>query len=75
MRIFIHKSDAVDGLRAFSGDPEGSKLPSQFRPWHAIGVIRPDKDPPHKLPRDEIEKAIDTQGFQLWRMKAKAAAK
>jgi hypothetical protein len=75
MRIYIHKSDAIGGLRAFAGDPEGSKLPDQFRPWHAIGVIRPDKDPPHNLPRDEIEKAIDLHGFQLWRMKSKPQQK
>ena len=75
MRIYIHKSEVLDGLRAFSSDPEGSKLPSQFRPWHAIGVVRPDKDPPHKLPRAAIEKAIGEQGFQLWRLKAKPTAK
>jgi hypothetical protein len=47
-------------------------LPEKFRPWHAVGVIGPDKAPPHNLARDEIEKAIDARGFQLWRMKAKA---
>jgi hypothetical protein len=72
MRIYIHKSDAVGGLRAFSGDSAGSKLPSQFRPWHAVGVIGPDRDPPYDLSRVEIERAIDADGFQLWRMKPKA---
>jgi len=70
MRIYIHKSDAVDGLRAFSGDAAGSKLPSQFRPWHAVGVVKPDKDPPHNLSRTKIEEAIAVHGFQLWRMKS-----
>lgn len=74
MRIFIHKSDAIGGLRAFAADSAGSKLPSQFRPWHAVGVIAPDKDPPHRLSRTEIERAIDADGFQLWRVKPKAKA-
>jgi hypothetical protein len=71
MRIFIFKSDANSGLRAFAGDSAGSKLPQQHGPWHATGVIRPDTDPPHNLPRAAIEKAIAQQGFQLWRVKPK----
>jgi hypothetical protein len=38
-----------------------------------VGSIAPDEDPPHQLPRDAIESAIKDRGFQLWRMKAKAA--
>jgi hypothetical protein len=72
MRIYIFKSDANGGLQAFASDPAGDKLPPQFRPWHAIGVVTPDKDPPHKLSRKEIERAIDAHGYQLWRMKPKA---
>jgi hypothetical protein len=71
MRLYIFKSDAKNELRAFAADVTGSKLPDQFRPWHAIGVVGPDKDPPHRLSRQEIERAIDAQGFQLWRMKSK----
>lgn len=71
MRIYIFKSDANKELRAFSDDPSGTKLPGQFRPWHAFGVIAAGKSPPHQLPRDEIEKAIGDRGFQLWRMKPK----
>lgn len=74
MRIFIFKSDAKTGLRAFAGDSAGSKLPQQHGPWHATGVIRPDKDPPHNLPRAAIEEAIEAKGFQLWRVKPKKAA-
>jgi hypothetical protein len=70
MRLYIFKSDAKSELRAFTADVSGSKLPPQFRPWHAIGVVRTDKDPPHGLSRETIESAIDTQGFQLWRMKS-----
>jgi hypothetical protein len=74
MRIYVFKSDTNAELRAFTGDIGGSKLPARFRPWHAIGVIAADKAPPHQLPRDDIEKAISEQGFQLWRMKPKAAS-
>jgi len=69
MRIFIFKSGANPALQAFSDDRDGGKLPAQFRPWHAIGVIRPDAAPPHNLNRDLIEASIAKAGFQLWRMK------
>lgn len=71
MRIFIFKSEPRPELRAFSGDLAGIQLPKQFSPWHAIGAIAPDRDPPHELSRDVIETAIKTQGFQLWRMSKK----
>ena len=71
MRIFIFKSESRPDLRAFSGDLAGSQLPKQFSPWHAIGAIAPDRDPPHELSRHVIEAAIKTQGFQLWRMSKK----
>lgn len=71
MRIFIFKSEARPDLRAFGGDLRGSQLPKQFSPWHAIGAVAPDRDPPHELSRDVIETAIKDQGFQLWRMSKK----
>jgi hypothetical protein len=71
MRIYIFKSDTDIELRAFSDDPSGTKLPERFRPWHAFGAIAPDRDPPHRLPRGEIEKSIRDRGFQLWRMRPK----
>lgn len=72
MRIYIFRSDAGTDLRAFAGDPAGDKLPDQFRPWHAVGVIPAEKAPPHNLSRDRIEKAIKNDGYQLWRLKAAA---
>jgi hypothetical protein len=70
MRFYIFKSEPNSTLRAFSADKGGEGLPKQFAPWHAVGVVRPDKDPPHNLRRDMIEKALNTTGFQLWRMKS-----
>jgi hypothetical protein len=72
MRLYIFKSDTNSNLRAFTSDVEGSKLPDRFGPWTAVGVVRPEKDPPYNLPRDEIERAISGSGFQMWRTKAKA---
>lgn len=68
MRIFIFKSEARPELRAFAAELDGTRLPKQFRPWRAIGAIAPDRAPPHALSRRVIEQAIETQGFQLWRM-------
>ena len=70
MQFYIFKSDASRGLRAFSDDRGGQKLPPQFRPWHAIGVVRPDAAPPHALKREVIETAIASSGYQLWRLKS-----
>jgi hypothetical protein len=73
MRIFIFKSQVNSALRAFAGEAGGQKLPSQFGPWHAIGVIRDDKDPPFNVKRDVIEQAIAGPGYQLFKVKPKAA--
>ena len=74
MRIYIFKSEGGRGLRAFAGDPAGSKLPQQHGPWTVIGVVRPEVDPPHKFSRVSIEQAIGVDGFQLWRLSGKAQA-
>jgi len=74
MRIYIFKSETRRGLRAFAGDPAGSKLPNQHGPWTPIGVVRPEADPLHKFSRLSIERAIDGDGFQLWRLSAEAEA-
>jgi len=72
MRIFIFKSDKNVELRAFGGDLAGTQLPSQFRPWHVVGAVAPDQDPPYNLSRAVIETAINGQGFQLFRLGKKA---
>jgi hypothetical protein len=73
MRIFIFKSDVSPRLRAFGGDLVGSQLPKQFSPWHVIGAIAPDRQPPYRLSRQVIETAINDCGFQLWRTTKKTA--
>lgn len=73
MRLFIFRSEASAGLRAFAGDAAGRDLPEQFRPWREIGVVRPESAPPFNLSRDTIEQAISSHGFQLWRIKRKMA--
>jgi hypothetical protein len=73
MRIYIFKSEANGALCAFAGDADGSKLPTQFAPWHSEGVIEASERPPHNFSRIRIEGAIRVNGFQLWRMKQPAA--
>jgi len=72
MRIYIFKSESRKELRAFAGDLIGDKLPKNHGPWTSTGVIGPNKAPPHNLSRDMIEKAINAEGFQLWRLQKKA---
>ena len=71
MRIFIFKSDVNPNLGAFAGELAGLKLPGQFKPWRAVGAVAPDRDPPYNLSRDVIESAINTRGFQLFRLSKK----
>jgi len=63
--VKLSKSEAGTGLRAFAGEPAGSKLPDQFRPWHAVGVIPAEKAPPHNLSRETIEKVINSDGISF----------
>ncbi len=74
MRLFMFKSESDRELYAFAADPGGQKLPSRHGPWTATGVVRDDKEPPHKMSRVVIEKSISDQGFQLYKKRTPAAA-
>jgi len=71
MRIYVFKSETRRELHAFTGDPGGSKLPTQHGPWTVTGIVAADKAPPHKFSRARIEEAIQGEGFQLWRLSKK----
>ena len=75
MRIYIFKSERTKDLRAFAGDAIGTKLPENHAPWTMTGVIAAHKAPPHNLSRETIEEAIETEGFQLWRLNKKVSVK
>jgi hypothetical protein len=70
-KLYIFESETKSDLRAFCGDSAGSRLPEGLKPWRAVGIVQPGRAPPHNLPRSAIEKSIEAQGFQLWRLKAK----
>jgi hypothetical protein len=74
VRIYIFKSETRNKLQAFANDPAGSKLPKQHGPWTVTGIIGPTSDPPHRISRAAIEKAIEGEGFQLWRMAKEVSA-
>jgi hypothetical protein len=69
MQIYMFTSESKSNLRAFAGDPSGSKLPQNHGPWTADGSIRSGEHPPYQFSRAKIEQAIKFDGFQLWRMK------
>jgi hypothetical protein len=73
MRFYIFKSETTKDLRAFAGDPGGSKLPGSHAPWTVTGIVAAEAKPPHNLSREKIEGAIEAEGFQLWRFSKKAA--
>jgi ribosomal protein S21 len=59
----FYEKPTTDGLRAFAADLSGSNLPRQFGPWYVTGVVAENKEPPHGLPRREIEKAMIRTAF------------
>jgi len=71
MRIFMFSSSSVADLHAFAMDESGSKLPQKFGPWGLTGTLTARQNPPHNFSRRTIEQALDSTGFQLWRMKPK----
>ncbi len=71
MRMYVFKSEANRAMRAFADDSGGSRLPQRFGPWTATGVLTEERDPPHGLPRDQIEDSVRERGFQLWRIRPK----
>jgi hypothetical protein len=70
MRFYIFKSETTKHLRAFAGDAGGTRLPDNHAPWTVTGVVAAEAAPPHNLSREAIEEAIETEGFQLWRVKS-----
>jgi hypothetical protein len=73
MRFYIFKSETTKDLRAFASDVGGAKLPQNHAPWTVTGVVAADATPPHNLSRQAIEGAIESNGFQLFRLKAAEA--
>jgi hypothetical protein len=67
--IYKFASTGRENLFAFAGDRSGSKLPERHGPWRPTGNIKASEPLPHRLDRGTVERAIDDQGFQLWRMK------
>jgi hypothetical protein len=72
MRIFVFKSHTRASLCAFAGDMAGSQLPEKFGPWRLINTVPRGGALPHNVPRIGIERAIASEGFQLYRVKAQA---
>ena len=70
MQIYIFKSESQPRLARVFGRSRRPELPAQFRPWHAVGVVREDATPPNNLSRDLIEASIASEGYQLWKLKS-----
>jgi hypothetical protein len=68
-KIYMFESTTKTGLCAFAGDSTGSQLPERHGPWRTTGTVLPNHALPHRIKRDIVEKAIEGEGFQLWRMK------
>jgi hypothetical protein len=73
MRFYVSSQMRLAGC-GLSPATSPKQAAERFRPWHVVGAVAPDAAPPHGLSREGIEKAIDAQGFQLWRLKVKAKA-
>lgn len=65
--LHVFRSEAMDGLNAFTITDSGATLPEKFGPWVHTGTIEQSGTPPHGLRRTAIEQGIARSGFQLWR--------
>jgi hypothetical protein len=74
MRMFIFKSETRPGLHAFAADQSGNTLPKNHGPWTVTGIVGTASALPHNISRSTIEEAIETHGFQMWRLPKKAEA-
>jgi len=71
MRIFTFASETRPGLHAFAGDKIGTRLPGLAGPWRLLFGSASGNHLPHGISRAAMERAIRTEGFQMWRLKAK----
>ena len=72
--MYTFASGAKSGLFAFARDKAGSKLPKKFGPWRLSGdLLQADQPLPHAFSRDAVERGIQEQGFQMWRIKSDPA--
>jgi hypothetical protein len=71
MRLFIFTSQAKPTIHAFSADSSGSKLPEKLAPWTFTRMLGSRQGLPHNLSREAVERGINLEGYQLWRLKAK----
>ena len=67
--IHTFSSTNGSGLNAFAGDVDGLRLPARHGPWKHIGHVSAHRDLPHGLDRGTVEAAIETAGFQMWRLR------
>lgn len=70
--IYLFASTGTQGLFAFSGSPEGGRLPLKHGPWNLKRTIHAREALPHRIDRAATELAIKTQGCQLWRLRDKS---
>ena len=69
MRIFVFKSEANPNLRAFGGDLAGIKLPSQFKPWRAVGTIAPNQKLRTKSCENTLKRRLTNAAFSFFASK------
>ena len=67
MRLYMFTSQAKSDLHAFAADERGTRLPPKYAPWGLTGTLGTRASPPHNFARRDIERAVESDGFQLWR--------
>lgn len=68
-KLFLYASQKSKGVYGYAPNSDGAGLPGSLSPWQAVGVLRPDQEPPHGMSRKSIETGIRANGYQLWRKK------
>ena len=75
MRIYIFKSEIRrGGFSRLRRRSRWEQAPESAWTLDCHRVVRPEADPLHKFSRLSIERAIDGDDFQLWRLSAEVEA-
>ncbi|MDF2998726.1 MAG: hypothetical protein K0R27_4363 [Xanthobacteraceae bacterium] len=69
--IYTFESETREGLFAFASDATGSHLPERHGPWRATGGSEARLT---RVNRAAVEKAVEKDGFQLWRKRVASEA-
>ena len=63
---YVFRAATSPGLRAYTYDPAGERLPAQYGPWTLVQEVGPDKEWTQDVSRAVVAGGILDDGYYLW---------